>query len=156
MNASTNSQLLLASTSSNVLLGRGSERPLNKCFRVSNVFPSIVVVQMSLLVMVWICVNLELRLILLKRFYIPELNKLRLTSCVDILNNYLLNERQLSLFSSLQNIIHLGNQSNSIEFHNQHTVVFYGNDGSEHKFGLSILQVLLHTGWQKYRVTTVG
>ncbi len=35
------SQLLLASTSSNVLLGRGSEKAFNECLGVSNVFPSV-------------------------------------------------------------------------------------------------------------------
>ncbi len=34
------SQLLLASTSSNVLLERGSEKTFNECLGVSNVFPS--------------------------------------------------------------------------------------------------------------------
>ncbi len=34
------SQLLLASTNSKVLLGRGSEKALNECIGVSNVFPS--------------------------------------------------------------------------------------------------------------------
>ncbi len=36
------SQLLLASTSSNVLLGQGSEKAFNECLGVSNVFPSTV------------------------------------------------------------------------------------------------------------------
>ncbi len=35
------SLLLLASTSSNVLLGRGSEKAFNECLGVSNVFPSV-------------------------------------------------------------------------------------------------------------------
>ncbi len=33
------SQLLLASTSSNVLLGQGSEKAFNECLGVRNVFP---------------------------------------------------------------------------------------------------------------------
>ncbi len=36
------SQLLLTSTSSNVLLGRGSKKAFNECLGVSNVFPSAV------------------------------------------------------------------------------------------------------------------
>ncbi len=37
----TGSQLLLTSTSSKVLLGRGSEKAFNECLGVSNVFPSV-------------------------------------------------------------------------------------------------------------------
>ncbi len=36
----TTKSLLLASTSSNVLLGRSSEKSFNECLGVSNVFPS--------------------------------------------------------------------------------------------------------------------
>ncbi len=39
------SQVLLAFTSSNVLLGRGSEMALNECLEVSNDFPTVAEVQ---------------------------------------------------------------------------------------------------------------
>ncbi len=73
------SQLLLASTSSKVLLGRGSEEAFNEYLGLSSVFPSVAQVQIWVLRLIAankICVKriIQLALLFIKIFLLHKLN----------------------------------------------------------------------------------